>query len=79
MFVNESEAEFTTAYCRPTFKFGVKGSGRRMFLGNADKIRLRIWMHVAGMASHSVKWCSHRNSGKSWSSTCRHTAVAHHA
>ena len=37
--------------------------------GKADRMRLRIWMHDGGTLLHSSKWYSHRNSGKSCSST----------
>ena len=36
-----------------TLRLGVKGSGSLMFLGNALRMRLRIWMQVVGMASQS--------------------------
>ena len=52
-----------------TLRLGVKGSGRRMLRGKADRMRLRIWMHEGGTTLHSSKWYSHRNSGKSCSST----------
>ena len=39
-----------------TLRFGVKGSGRRMLRGKAERTRLRIWMHVGGMTSHRAKW-----------------------
>ncbi len=54
---------------RNTFRFGVKGSGRRMFRGKALRIRLRIWMQEGGMTSQKLKWWSHKNSGKSCSNT----------
>ena len=37
--------------------------------GKADRMRLRIWMQEGGTLLHSSKWYSHRNSGKSCSST----------
>ena len=46
-------------------RLGVKGSGRRMLRGKADRIKLRIWMQLGGITLHSWKWYSHRNSGKS--------------
>mmetsp|Transcript_3883 Transcript_3883/g.9322 ORF Transcript_3883/g.9322 Transcript_3883/m.9322 type:complete len:216 (-) Transcript_3883:27-674(-) len=54
---------------RSTLRLGVNGSGSRMLRGNADSTRLRIWMQLGGMMSHRLKWWSHRNSGKSCSST----------
>ena len=52
-----------------TLRLGVKGSGRRMLRGKADRMRLRIWMQEGGIMLHSSKWYSHKNSGKSCSST----------
>mmetsp|Transcript_59972 Transcript_59972/g.147450 ORF Transcript_59972/g.147450 Transcript_59972/m.147450 type:complete len:211 (-) Transcript_59972:557-1189(-) len=54
---------------RSTLSCGVKGSGSTMWRGKAERMRLRSWMHEGGMASQKLKWYSHRNSGKSWSST----------
>lgn len=39
-----------------TFKFGVKGSGNLMFLGNALRMRFLIWMQFGGMTSQKLKW-----------------------
>ena len=51
------------------FKFGVNGSGKRMFLGNADKTKLRSWTQFVGVASRKNTWLSQRNSGKSCNNT----------
>ena len=40
---------------RSTLRLGVKGSGRRMLRGKADRMRLRIWMQLGGMTLHSWK------------------------
>ena len=63
-----------------TFRLGVKGSGRRMVRGKADRMRLRICTQEVGTWLTSSKWNSHRNSGRSCSSTsstrsvpCRNT------
>mmetsp|Transcript_35025 Transcript_35025/g.79861 ORF Transcript_35025/g.79861 Transcript_35025/m.79861 type:complete len:201 (+) Transcript_35025:1193-1795(+) len=55
---------------RSTLRCGVKGSGGRMYRGNADKIRLRIWMPDGGITSQRLKWYSQSSSGKS----CRRTS-----
>ena len=39
-----------------TLRFGVKGSGRRMLRGKAERMRLRIWMQLGGMTSQKAKW-----------------------
>ena len=36
-------------------RLGVKGSGRRIMRGKADRMRLRIWMHDGGTLLHSSK------------------------
>lgn len=50
--------------------------------GKADRMRLRIWMQDGGTLLQSSKWYSHKNSGKSCSSTsstlnvpCTHQSV----
>ena len=40
---------------RSTFRLGVKGSGRRMFLGKALRMRFLIWMQLGGTALHTCK------------------------
>lgn len=52
-----------------TFKFGVEGSGSLMLRGKALRIIFRICMQLGGMTSQKLKWKSHKNSGKSCSST----------
>mmetsp|Transcript_8075 Transcript_8075/g.19706 ORF Transcript_8075/g.19706 Transcript_8075/m.19706 type:complete len:281 (-) Transcript_8075:312-1154(-) len=52
---------------RSTLSCGVKGSGRSMWRGNAERITLRSWMHEDGITSQKEEWYSQRNSGKSWS------------
>ena len=37
-------------------RFGVNGSGSRMFRGNALSTRFRIWMQLGGMTSQRLKW-----------------------
>jgi hypothetical protein len=43
-----------------TFKLGVKGSGSRMFLGNADRIKFRIYSatqtDIAFSNTHEHMW-----------------------
>mmetsp|Transcript_43886 Transcript_43886/g.104313 ORF Transcript_43886/g.104313 Transcript_43886/m.104313 type:complete len:203 (-) Transcript_43886:1571-2179(-) len=40
-----------------------------MLRGKAERMRLRSWMQEGGIASHSARWYSQRNSGKSWRRT----------
>lgn len=45
---------FKHVYWARTFRFGVKGSGRRMFLGKADRIRFLNWMQDGGTTSQKL-------------------------
>ena len=54
-----------------TLRLGPNGSGNRMFRGNALKIKFFNWMQFGGITSQNAKWHSHRNSGKSCSSTSK--------
>ena len=39
-----------------TFRFGVNGSGKRIFRGNALSIKLRICIQFGGITSQKLKW-----------------------